>query len=215
MGCAGRGLLFRSAGYVHNHGLGELSCGVPRRRRHRRCTSPRAVVGRDSRPGVLSPLPRSRPGAHPVRYLRWMEGIASPIGMQERLKRCFLESSLPAEEFVARWVPEFFTEAASHDLKEEMSKVVSEFHPKGFRLMAKSSAEMDTTDVLPNIEVPTLLVWGDDDRRSPMNIAEQFRDTIPDAKLAIIAYAGHVSNMEQPEAFDAQVRRFCLSNLST
>jgi pimeloyl-ACP methyl ester carboxylesterase len=96
-----------------------------------------------------------------------------------------------------------------------MSKVVSEFHPQGFRLMAKSSAEMDTTDVLPNIEVPTLLVWGDDDRRSPMNIAEQFRDTIPDAKLAIIAYAGHVSNMEQPEAFDAQVRRFCLSNLST
>jgi pimeloyl-ACP methyl ester carboxylesterase len=147
-------------------------------------------------------------------YAGW-KGSLPQSACKERLKRCFLESSLPAEEFVARWVPEFFTEAASHDLKEEMSKVVSEFHPQGFRLMAKSSADTDTTDVLPNIEVPTLLVWGDDDRRSPMNIAEQFRDTIPDAKLAIIAYAGHVSNMEQPEAFDAQVRRFCLSNLST
>ena len=65
--------------------------------------------------------------------------------------------------------------------------MVSEFHPLGFRLMAKSSADTDATDLLPNIGVPTLLLWRDDDRRSPMNIAEQLRDTIPDAELAIIA----------------------------
>jgi pimeloyl-ACP methyl ester carboxylesterase len=112
-------------------------------------------------------------------------------------------------------VPEFFTEAAPHDLKEEMSEVVSEFHPLGFRLMAKSSADTDTTDVLENIEVPTLLVWGEEDRRSPMNIAEQFREAIPTAELAIIAGAGHVSNMEQPEKFNTRVRRFCELNLHT
>lgn len=59
----------------------------------------------------------------------------------------------------------------------------------------------------------TLLLWGADDRRSPIHIAEQFRDAIPDAELAIIANAGHISNMEQPKTFNAQVRRFCLSNL--
>jgi pimeloyl-ACP methyl ester carboxylesterase len=58
-------------------------------------------------------------------------------------------------------------------------------------------------------------VWGDDDQRSPLNIAEQFRDTIPNAELAIIANAGHLSNMEQPEVFNEQVRRFCQSNLYT
>jgi pimeloyl-ACP methyl ester carboxylesterase len=144
-------------------------------------------------------------------YAGW-KGSLPESACKKRLQRCFLESSLPAEEFVARWVPEFFTEAAHHDLKEEMRVVVSEFHPLGFRLMAKSSADTDTTDLLPNIGVPTLLVWGDDDRRSPMNIAEQFRDAIPNAELAIIANAGHVSNMEQPEEFNAQVRRFCQSN---
>jgi len=117
------------------------------------------------------------------------------------------------EEFVPRWVPEFFTEAASRDLEEEMSAVVSEFHPVGFRLMAKSLAETDTTDLLPNIKVPTLVLWGDDDRRSPINIAKQLHNAIPKAELAIIANAGHVSNMEQPEDFNAQVRRFCQSNL--
>lgn len=147
-------------------------------------------------------------------YAGW-KGSLPQSTYKKRLERCFVESSLPPEEFVPRWVPEFFTEAASNDLKEEMSAVVSEFHPLGFRLMAKSSADTDTTNLLPNIEVPTLLLWGDDDRRSPMNIAEQFRDAIPSAELAIIANAGHLSNMEQPEVFNAQVRCFCESNILT
>jgi pimeloyl-ACP methyl ester carboxylesterase len=145
-------------------------------------------------------------------YAGWKGSLPEPA-CEERLERCLLESSLPPEDFVARWVPEFFTQGASHDLKEEMSALVSDFHPLGFRLMAKSSADTDTTDLLPNIEVPTLVLWGDDDRRSPMNIAEQLRDAIPEAELAVIANAGHVSNMEQPEEFNAQVRPFCLSNI--
>jgi pimeloyl-ACP methyl ester carboxylesterase len=146
-------------------------------------------------------------------YAGW-KGSLPESACKERLERCFAESSLPPEDFVPRWVPEFFTEGAPRDLKEEMSIIVADFHPLGFRLMAKSSADTDTTDLLPRIKVPTLLLWGDDDRRCPLNIAEQFRDAIPNAELAVIANAGHVSNMEQPEQFSAQVRRFCLSNLS-
>jgi pimeloyl-ACP methyl ester carboxylesterase len=145
-------------------------------------------------------------------YAGWKGSLPESV-CQKRLERCYRDSYLPPEDFVERWIPEFFAEAASLDLKEEMSAVVSEYHPLGFRLMAKSSADTDTTDLLPDIEVPTLLVWGDDDRRSPIDIAQQFRDAIPEAELAVIANAGHVSNMEQPEEFDAQVRRFCLSNI--
>jgi pimeloyl-ACP methyl ester carboxylesterase len=141
------------------------------------------------------------------------KGSVPESACKKRLERCLLESSLPPEEVAALWVPEFFTEGAPPDLKEEMSEVVSGFHPHGFRLMAKSLADTNTTDLLPNIRVPTLILWGDDDRRSPMNIAEQLHDAIPEAELAVIANAGHISNMEQPEAFNAQVRRFCLSNL--
>ena len=35
--------------------------------------------------------------------------------------------------------------------------------------MATSLANADTRDLLPNIQVPTLLVWGDADARSPMD----------------------------------------------
>jgi pimeloyl-ACP methyl ester carboxylesterase len=77
--------------------------------------------------------------------------------------------------------------------------------------MSRSSAETDTRDLLPAIDVPTLVLWGDDDRRSPVGVAHNLHDAIPAAELAIIPGAGHVSNMEQPEAFNAHVRRFCLA----
>jgi pimeloyl-ACP methyl ester carboxylesterase len=146
-------------------------------------------------------------------YAGWKGSLGEEVSDQ-RLARCLSESSLPAKEFVARWVPiEFFTDASPR-LQEEMAAVVSEFHPLGFRLMAKALADNDTTDLLRAIDVPTLLLWGDDDRRSPLGVAEGFRNAIPGAELAVIPGAGHVSNMEQPEAFDAHVRRFCMANLA-
>ena len=90
-----------------------------------------------------------------------------------------------------------------------MTAVVRDFHPLGFRLMARSLADTDTTDLLPAIDVPTLLLWGDDDVRSPLSIAEQFHAAIPSAELALIPGAGHVSNMERPDEFNDQLRRFC------
>jgi pimeloyl-ACP methyl ester carboxylesterase len=147
-------------------------------------------------------------------YAGWKGSLGQSVA-EQRLARCIQESFLPADQFVARWVPvEFFTEGASQQLGEEMSAVVSRFHPLGFRLMAKALADNDTTDLLPNIAAPTLLLWGDGDRRSPLSVAEQFRDAIPTAELEVIQSAGHISNMEQPETFNRHVRRFCLSNAS-
>ena len=145
-------------------------------------------------------------------YAGWKGSLGEEVS-ERRLARCVRESSLPAQEFVARWVPtEFFTDA-SPGLQDEMAAVVSGFHPLGFRLMARALAENDTTDLLSTIDVPTLLLWGDDDRRSPLDVAERFRGAVRGAELVVIPGAGHVSNMEQPEAFDAHVRRFCLANL--
>ncbi len=141
-------------------------------------------------------------------YAGWKGSLGASVA-EQRLTRCWRESSLLPNEFVARWVPvEFFSEDVSEELSNEMAAVVSDFHPKGFRLMAQALADSDTSNLLPNINVPTLLLWGDKDRRSRLSVAEQFRSAIPNAELAILANAGHVSNMEQPREFNAQVRRF-------
>lgn len=70
-------------------------------------------------------------------------------------------------------------------------------------------AETDQRDLLPRIAVPTLLIWGELDARSPLSVARRFEQAIPDAKLVVIPGAGHVSNLEQPEQFNDAVREFC------
>lgn len=70
-------------------------------------------------------------------------------------------------------------------------------------------AETDQRDLLPRIAVPTLLIWGELDARSPLSVARQFERAIPDTKLVVIRGAGHVSNLEQPELFNDPVRGFC------
>jgi len=142
-------------------------------------------------------------------YAGWKGSLSQSV-CEQRLARSERDSRLLAHELASRWVSEMFTEGASQELLDEMSAIISDFHPLGFRLMAKSLANTDTTSLLPEIESPTLLLWGDNDRRSPLSIAEQLRDAIPDAELAVINNAGHVSNMEQPDRFNAHVRRFCL-----
>jgi hypothetical protein len=70
-------------------------------------------------------------------------------------------------------------------------------------------AEPGRRDLLPRIAVPTLLIWSEQDVRSPLSIARKFEQAIPDARLVVIRDCGHVSNLEQPELFNEAVREFC------
>jgi pimeloyl-ACP methyl ester carboxylesterase len=143
-------------------------------------------------------------------YAGW-SGSFGAATAEQRLARCVRDSSLPVATLVRDWVPEFFSRSAPSDLIDEMSAIVSGFHPAGFRLMAEALAVADTKKLLPSIDVPSLLLWGDDDRRSPMDVGEAFRDSVPNAELHVITGAGHVSNMEQPLAFNERVARFWAS----
>ncbi len=143
-------------------------------------------------------------------YAGWRGSLPAEV-CAERLESCLRESKLPAGEFVPGWIPGLLSESASTELRSEVSAVMSDFHPAGYRQMALALAETDTRDLLAEIRVPTLLLWGAADRRSPLNIAEQLRDAIPNSRLVVIPDAGHESNIEQPARFNAALRSFCRS----
>ena len=50
------------------------------------------------------------------------------------------------------------------------------------------------------------------DVRSPLQIAREFRESIPGARLVVIPGCGHVCNLQIPEAFNEAVRNFCRSH---
>lgn len=143
-------------------------------------------------------------------YAGW-RGSLPEAAWKERLAMCLQDASETPEIVAAKFLPGVFTDAAPQVLRQEFAAIVSEFHPVGFRLMSLSSAEVDARQLLPRITAPTLLLWGSEDRRSPLSIAEQFHAAIPGSKLVIIPNAGHLSNMEKPNVFNRHVRRFCLS----
>jgi 3-oxoadipate enol-lactonase len=66
----------------------------------------------------------------------------------------------------------------------------------------------DSTADLAGIDVPALVVVGEDDGVSPPDVAEHMRDTLPDARLAVIPRAGHLSSLEDPDAFNAELIAF-------
>jgi len=144
-------------------------------------------------------------------YAGWKGSLPAEM-VEKRRARCYRDALRPKEEVVAEWVPVEFFSNASAALAEEMATVVADFHPLGFRLMTRALADTDTSEMLTTITAPTLLVWGDGDLRSPLEVADQFRTAIPDSELVVIHGAGHVSNMEKPDEFNAIVGAFLARN---
>jgi len=142
-------------------------------------------------------------------YAGWRGSLPEQV-CDDRLAGCLREAAQPPGEFVPRWLPGLVTDGAPAAVRQELGAIMGDFHPDGYRLMATAVAECDQRDLLPRIEAPTLLIWGDDDRRSPLSIAHQLRNAIADATIAVIPAAGHVSNLEQPGRFNDEVRRFLL-----
>ena len=66
----------------------------------------------------------------------------------------------------------------------------------------------DSTADLAKAKVPTLIVVGEEDTVTPLSDAEHMHRTVARSTLATIPAAGHMANLEAPEAFNAAVRTF-------
>ena len=141
-------------------------------------------------------------------YAGWAGSLPAEV-CAERLASCLAQADMPPAEVADQWLPSLFSEHAPAEVVEELGAILRDFRPAGLRLVAPAVAAADHSDLLPRIEVPTLLVWGAEDARSPVAIAERMRDEIRGARLAVIPDCGHVSNLERPELFNAEVRGFC------
>jgi pimeloyl-ACP methyl ester carboxylesterase len=54
--------------------------------------------------------------------------------------------------------------------------------------------------LLPQVRVPSLAVWGDDDRVVPLECGERYTALMPDARLEVVESCGHAVDMEKPFA---------------
>jgi len=71
----------------------------------------------------------------------------------------------------------------------------------------------DAHDLLAQISVPTLVLVGEQDELTPPTVAQGYAAQIPGAQFVVIPQAGHLSNLEQPEAFLQVLQQFLLASL--
>lgn len=72
----------------------------------------------------------------------------------------------------------------------------------------EASVAQDRAAPLEKLTMPTLIIAGDEDRVYPLAIARRMAQRIPDAQLAVLEGCGHLSNLEQPERFNAALLDF-------
>ncbi len=71
--------------------------------------------------------------------------------------------------------------------------------PEGYRGQIAAVLAHDSYDRLPALERPTLIVTGDGDRVIPGSSSDVLHARIPGARLEVVAGAGHLFFVEQPE----------------
>jgi len=141
-------------------------------------------------------------------YAGWA-GSLPPEVVEQRKQQMLNRVVLPGDQFAKEWIPTLLTESAAEDVVDELSTILSEFHPAGqLALLNAGFAEHDVRDVLPRIEVPTLLLYGEKDVRSPRDVGEEMHARIAGSKLVFISGVGHMIDMEAPDQFNSEVRDF-------
>ncbi|MGH3086688.1 MAG: alpha/beta fold hydrolase, partial [Rubrobacteraceae bacterium] len=65
--------------------------------------------------------------------------------------------------------------------------------------------DMDLRDRLGKIKADTLVVSASEDPATPPERGEEIRDALPNARMTVIPYAAHISNVEEPERFTSEI----------
>ncbi len=143
-------------------------------------------------------------------YAGWA-GSLPPDEVQRRIQQVLREVELPPEEFVPDWIPTVLTASAPRELVDEVSAIMHDFHPAGMRVAVQGMGRADYRPVLPRIRVPTLLLYGEEDVRSPVEMGRELQAQIPGSTLVVLPGAPHMGHVETPDQFNDAVRGFLRS----
>jgi 3-oxoadipate enol-lactonase len=105
-------------------------------------------------------------------------------------------------------VPLLVDRHASEALRAELIEVMARIDPAAFRQGAEAVWLADQLVRVAAIDVPTLVIVGSEDKVTPPALSEALARMIPGARLVEIAEAGHLTNIERPEEFNAAVDAF-------
>jgi len=132
---------------------------------------------------------------------------AGPI-WEGRIKTAAEQGMEPlVEPTLQRW----FTEPFYNSNKEMMRRVAQMIRttsPAGYIGCCKAIPSINVTDRLASLTLPVQVVVGEQDVGTPVAMSRAIQDAIPGSEIVVIPSASHLSNLEQPAAFNKAVVEF-------
>ncbi len=118
-----------------------------------------------------------------------------------------------SQALIENMLPNLISEQTKHNnpsLYAELQETFTKVNPDSIINALHSLAERnDSSDVIRQISVPTLLIFGEFDKVTGLENGREMNQIINGSELVVIENAGHFSNLEQPEKFNAALLNFC------
>lgn len=143
-------------------------------------------------------------------YAGWAGSLPADE-VQRRVKLISEDVTQPPDDWLPKYLPGMLTESAPREMAERTLALMSGIHPRASLTMLRAMANADLRGILPDIDVPTLVLHGERDARSPLAVGKELHTKIPASKLVVLPGVGHLSNIEAADAFNSEVRTFLRS----
>lgn len=138
---------------------------------------------------------------------------AAPM-WQERIRVAESKGMAPlVQATLERWFTEGFRK--NHpDKVRPVADLIENTPVPGYVGCCAAIPRINVTARLKEIRTPALVICGNEDPATPPAMAREIQQNIPGAKLELIPQAAHLSNIEQPEAFNRALGSFLSSPAS-
>ena len=134
---------------------------------------------------------------------------AAAAGMwQDRIR---IAEANGMEALVQATLERWFTAPFRNDRKEDVARVAAQILKTpvpGYVGCCHAIPKIDVTARLQELKLPALVICGEQDPATPPPMARDIVQALPGAKLALIPQAAHLSNIEQPGAFNRALAGF-------
>jgi len=137
---------------------------------------------------------------------RYAPGAAAT--WEDRIKTVGAKGMEPmAAPTLERWFTAPFR-ARHKDLMERVGAMIRATPAAGYIGCCHALPKINVTEKLRNVRCPALVIVGEEDPGTPVEMAREIHAALPTAELAVLCRASHLSNLEQPEEFNRVLLRF-------
>lgn len=120
-----------------------------------------------------------------------------------------VEEEGSTEPLIERLLPNLLSPSASPELRREVERLIGDTSVEGAAAAQRAIARRrDFTQALGKIGCPTLVLVGSHDTLSTPAEMQRIAQALPKARFQTISGAGHLSNIEKPDAFNSALRSF-------